>query len=128
MQKVTELVVSTASGREKYDEACKQTWKMKEVIAPVLKCAVKEYHDYQTTDIIRFINADSISETTPVDDLPPFIEGKDTEFSSMTENRVFLIFILQRRIRSCHLKIFRLCCISTLRFKMTINRRTPNIL
>lgn len=89
MQKVTELVVSTSSGREKYDEACKQTWKLKEIIAPVLKYAIKEYHDYQTTDIIGFINADSISDTTPVDDLPAFIEGKDTEFSSMTEKRVF---------------------------------------
>ena len=89
MQKETELVITTSSGREKYDEVCKQTWKLKEVIAPVLQCAIKEYHDYPIADIIGFINADTISDQTPVDDLPAFIEGKETEFSSITEKRVF---------------------------------------
>ena len=89
MQNETEVVLMAMSGREKYDDACKKTWKLKEIIAPVLQYTVKEYRNRTIPEIIGYINATSISDITPVDDLPAFIEGSETEMSSITEKRVF---------------------------------------
>jgi len=89
MRDETKVIVSTLTGREKYDEACKKAWKMKEIIAPVLQYTIKEYQAYSVPEIIKYINADSIADDVPVDDLPAVIEGADTELSSPTEKRVF---------------------------------------
>ena len=89
MQKETEVVLSALNGQEKYDDACKKTWKLKEIIAPVLQYTVKEYQNHTIPEIISCINATSISDTTPVDDLPAFVDSSDTEMSSPTEKRIF---------------------------------------
>lgn len=89
MRDETALVLSALSGQEKYDEACKKTWMLKEIIAPVLKYTVKEYQPHSISEIIGYINADSIADDVPVDDLPPFIQSEGTEFSSPIEKRVF---------------------------------------
>ena len=89
MKDETEIVLKAVLGREKYDDACKETWKLKEIIAPVLQCVVKEYQNHSISEIIGFINATTISDSVSVDDLPPFIEGTETEFSSTTEKRVY---------------------------------------
>ncbi len=89
MRKEAEVVLSTLSGREKYDEACKKAWMLKEIIAPVLQYTIKEYQAYSVPEIIKYINADSIADDVPVDDLPATIAGADTELSSPTEKRVF---------------------------------------
>lgn len=49
----------------------------------------KEYQSHTVSEIIGFINAASISDTTPVDDLPVFINSNETELSSPTEKRVY---------------------------------------
>lgn len=89
MKEETELVLSTMSGQEKYDNACKKTWKLREIQAPLLQCVIKEYQNHSISEIIGYINASSISDTVSVDDLPAFIEGSETEMSSSTEKRVF---------------------------------------
>ena len=89
MRDETKVVISKLSGREKYDEACKKAWMMKEIIAPVLQYTIKEYQAYSVPEIIGYINADSIADDVPVDDLPAVIEGADTELASPTEKRVF---------------------------------------
>ena len=50
---------------------------------------IKEYQNYTISDAIRYINADSISEEVPIDDLSAFIKSADTEQSLPTEQRVF---------------------------------------
>lgn len=74
MRNETKIVLSNLSGREKYDDACKKTWMLKEIIAPVLQYTVKEYQTHSVSEIIGYINSSSISNTTPVDDLPTFIK------------------------------------------------------
>ncbi|MBQ4068664.1 MAG: hypothetical protein IJC76_05385 [Lachnospiraceae bacterium] len=75
MKEETNFVLRAMSGREKYDEACKATWKLKEIIAPVLQFAVREYQNHSVAEIIGYINASTISDAIPLDDLPAFIEG-----------------------------------------------------
>ena len=89
MRSETKIVLSALEDREKYDAACKKTWMLREIIAPVLQYTIKEYQNHTVSDVIRYINADSISEDVPVDDLPAFIKSADTEMSSTTEKRVF---------------------------------------
>lgn len=89
MRNETKSVLSALAGREKYDAACKKTWMLREIIAPVLQYTIKEYQAHTVSEVIRYINADSISDDVPVDDLPVFIKGVDTEMSSPTEKRVF---------------------------------------
>ena len=89
MRNETKVVLSALEGREKYDDACKRTWMLREIIAPVLRYTIKEYQTHTVSDVIRYINADSISDKVPVDDLPAFIKGDETELSSPTEKRVF---------------------------------------
>lgn len=89
MKDETELVLTTMSGQEKYDDACKKTWKLREIQAPVLQCVIQEYQNHSISEVIGYINASSITDTVPVDDLPAFIDGTETEMSSTTEKRVF---------------------------------------
>lgn len=89
MRDETKIVLSSLTGQQKYDAACKKTWMLKEIIAPVLKYTIKEYQTHTVSEIIKYINANTISDEIPVDDLPSFINGTDTELSSLTETRVF---------------------------------------
>lgn len=89
MKEETKIVLSALSGREKYDEACKKTWMLKEIIAPVLQYTVKEYQNHSVSEIIGYINADSISDKDALDDLPAVIKGDSIELSSPTEKRIF---------------------------------------
>lgn len=89
MRNETKVVLTALEGWEKYDAACKKTWMLKEIIAPVLQYTIKEYQTHTVSEVIRYINADSISDEVPIDDLPAFIEGAETEMSSPTEKRVF---------------------------------------
>ena len=89
MRDESKIVLATTKKEAEYDDVCKETWKLKEIIAPVLKYSIKEYEDCSISDVIRFINAESISDKVPVDDLPAFIEGSETEMSSITERRIY---------------------------------------
>ena len=42
MRNETKVVLSALEGREKYDDACKKTWMLREIIAPVLQYTIKE--------------------------------------------------------------------------------------
>lgn len=89
MRDETKIVLSSLNGREKYDEACKKAWMLKEIIAPVLRYTIREYQSYSVPEVIKFINADTITDNVPVDDLPALIDSSNTELSSPTEKRVF---------------------------------------
>lgn len=89
MKDETQLVLSIMTGQEKYDDACKRIWKLREIQAPVLQCVIKEYQNQSISEVIGYINATTISDSVPVDDLPAFLEGSETEMSSITEKRVF---------------------------------------
>lgn len=54
-----------------------------------MQYAIKEYQDYSVEEVIRFINADTISDNVAVDDLPAFVKEVNVEMSSATEKRVF---------------------------------------
>ena len=82
-----DLMASNLLG-EKYDEACKKLMKNKEIIAPILQMLVDEYKDCTIEEVIRYIDSDSISDDTPVDDIPIDIRQDNTEFSSVTEKLV----------------------------------------
>lgn len=94
MREETEIAVYTASmNNAKYDNSVKLLFRNKEIIAPILKYVVPEYRDYSVEDIVRFIDADTITLEMPVNDIPidniP-IDMKDqgTEFSSITEKLI----------------------------------------
>ena len=56
MRGETTVVLSTLSGLEKYDAACKKAWMLKEIIAPVLQYTIKEYQTYSVPEIVKYIN------------------------------------------------------------------------
>lgn len=89
MKEETQLVLAAMSGQEKYDDACKKTWKLKEVQAPVLQYVVKEYQNYSISEVIGFIDASTISDVVAVDDLPAFVNSLETEMSSVTDERIY---------------------------------------
>lgn len=62
---------------------------LKEIIAPVLQYTVKEYQTHTVPEIIGYINANSIADDVPVDDLLAHINSDGTELASPTEKRVF---------------------------------------
>ena len=69
----------------KYDEAAKEIWKNREILAPLLKYSVEELKDESVESIMKLIDTDSISEDIPVSDLPPTIVSLGTEQNSTTE-------------------------------------------
>lgn len=89
MRAETEQDIYAAALRgQEYDEACKRVLNNKEIIAPILQMLVPEYRDCTVEEVIRYIDADSISGDEPVDDIPPEIEQMQTEFSSVSEKLV----------------------------------------
>ena len=72
----------------KYDNAQKAVWRNREILAPLLRYCVRELEDETVESVMRLIDADSISEDTPVSDLPPQIVKMETEFPSTTEKSI----------------------------------------
>lgn len=74
---------------EKYDESCKDVFKHREIIAPILKYVVKEFKDCTQEEIIQCIDADSIKEIVPVDELPAELKDQGTELSAVFEKTIY---------------------------------------
>ena len=72
----------------KYDRVAKDLWHNREILAPLLKYAVKELADESVESIMKLIDADSIKEDMPVSDLPAEITRLDTEENSLTEKPI----------------------------------------
>ena len=73
---------------EKYDQSAKRVWRNREILAPLLKACVEEFHNESIESIMKLIDADSISDDTPVSDLPPQVVEMATEMNSTTERPV----------------------------------------
>lgn len=88
MKRETEIELAAAEAvGSKYDEACKNLFKNKEIIAPVLKEVVPEYRNSTVEEIIRFIDADSIKDI-PVDDISIRAEQLNTEIGSVSDKLI----------------------------------------
>lgn len=74
---------------ERYDESCKDVFKHREIIAPILKYVVKEFKDCTQEEIIRCIDADSIKEIVPVSELPAELNDRGTELSAVFEKTIY---------------------------------------
>ena len=84
----TETIQDILSAEElgaKYDSAEKAVWRNREILAPLLRFCVRELADESVENVMRLIDADSISEDMPVSDLPPQIVERATEMHSTTE-------------------------------------------
>ena len=68
MKEQTKILIAATKDQAEYDNACKNLFKNKEILAPVLKYAIGEYKDFTVEEIIGFIDGVSISIDTPVDD------------------------------------------------------------
>ncbi len=87
----TETIQDILSAGEigtKYDVAAVTIWKNREILAPLLKYAIKELNDESVESIMSLIDADTISEDTPVSDLPPTVIDRGTEQKSVTEKPI----------------------------------------
>ena len=69
------------------DKQSKKILQYKEVLAIILKEKVEEYQEYSETEIMEFIEADSITEETEVSGgrTNTKIHGETTEFAELTE-------------------------------------------
>lgn len=85
MQSIAKITVNG----QKYDESCKDVFKHREIIAPILKFAVKELADCTQEEIIRLIDAESIKEMVPIDELPSMVKDQGTEISAVFEKTIF---------------------------------------
>lgn len=81
------MMISLQNG-QKYDESCKEVFRNREVIAPILKYVVDEFRDCTLEEIIKCIDADSIAEDIPVDELPPGWKDLGTEMTSVYEKTI----------------------------------------
>ena len=88
-QETKQSIFKAAVNGQKYDESCKDVFKHREIIAPILKYTVKEFMDCSQEEIIQCIDADSIKEIVPVDELPPKIIDRGTELSSVFEKTIY---------------------------------------
>ncbi len=46
-------IIKAAVNGQKYDESCKEVFKNREIIAPILKCVAREFKDCTSEEIIR---------------------------------------------------------------------------
>ncbi len=92
-ESIQDIISAKALG-EKYDQAAKKVWHNREILAPLLKFCISELKDESVESIMRLIDADSISEDTPVSDLPPQVMELATEMSSTTEKPLLFDFRL----------------------------------
>ncbi len=87
-QETKESMARALQNGQKYDESCKEVFKNREVIAPILKYVVAEYKDCTQEEIIQCIDADSIKEEIPVGDLPPEVKDQGTEMTAVFEKSI----------------------------------------
>lgn len=87
-QETEESMAKALQNGQKYDESCKEVFKNREVIAPILKYVVSEFKDCTQEEIIRCIDADSIREEIPVGDLPPEVKDQGTEMEAVFERSI----------------------------------------
>ena len=85
MKEQTKILIAATKDQAEYDKACKNLFKNKEILAPVLKYAIVEYKDYTVEEIIGFIDGVSISIDTPVDDVSVMVDPSDTEMASLSD-------------------------------------------
>ena len=89
MRDETEIaILASAENGEKYDASCKDLWKHKEMLAPLLRFLVEEYAGMTDDEIIACIDADTISDKDLVDDIPPTVVDRGTEYSSITDKLI----------------------------------------
>lgn len=88
-QETLQSIMKGTLNGQKYDESCKEVFKHREIIAPILKFAVKELADCTQEEIIGLIDAESIKEMVPVDELPSRIKDQGTEMSAIFEKTIF---------------------------------------
>ena len=81
-----EIAASEAFG-SKYDEACSELFRNKEIIAPVLKEVVPEYKNSTVEEVIGYIDADSI-RNMPIDDVSMMAEQLTTEMKSVSDKLI----------------------------------------
>lgn len=69
------------------DQASKEIYKNKEVLAVILKGVVREFEPYSYAEIMNFIEADSITDETEVSPgrTNTRIRGEDKEFAALGE-------------------------------------------
>ena len=88
MKRETEITITAAEAHgSKYDEACKELFQNKEIIAPVLKEVVPEYRNFSVEEVIRFIDGDSIKDI-PVDDVSVRVNQLSTEMESVSDKLI----------------------------------------
>lgn len=83
-----ESMAKALQNGQKYDESCKEVFKNREVIAPILKYVVAEFKNCTQEEIIQCIDADSIKEEIPVEDLPPEVKDQGTEMTAVFEKSI----------------------------------------
>ncbi len=88
MKEQTKILIAATKDQAEYDNACKNLFKNKEILAPVLKYAIVEYKDYTVEEIIGFIDGVSISIDTPVDDVSVMVDPSDTEMASLSDKLI----------------------------------------
>lgn len=88
MKEQTKILIAATKDQAEYDNACKNLFKNKEILAPVLKYAILEYKDYTVEEIIGFIDGVSISIDTPVDDVSVMVDPSDTEMASLSDKLI----------------------------------------
>ena len=86
-QETQKDVLAAGQKGSEYDAACKRLFQNKEILAPILKRAVREYEDSTTEEIIHYIDGNSIKDV-PLEDIPVEIKGLPTEFSSVSEKLI----------------------------------------
>ena len=79
----------------KYDQAAKTLWRNREIIAPLLKYAVKELADETVESIMGLIDADTIRDDVPVSDLPTEVVERSEHHPSVTEMPITFDFSLR---------------------------------
>ena len=87
-QETQHSILMAAENGQKYDESCKQMFRNREIIAPILKYVVEEFRDCTQEEIIRCIDADSITEEVPVDELPSKMQDLGTEMTAVFEKTI----------------------------------------
>ena len=87
-EETAQSIIAAGEIGAKYDSVAKNLWHKREILAPLLKYAVKELEEESVETIMGLIDADSIKEDMPVSDLPADINRLDTEETSLTEKTV----------------------------------------
>ena len=87
-EEITQLI-DTMDGRQKYDAMCKAFFRYREPVTPIPKEVVAEFKDCTNDEIIALIDADSISLSDTVSDLPLRIKDAGTEMTSPTDKTIY---------------------------------------